>query len=951
MLTVVIRKIFRTKWLTLCLLVGALLATSLLCTIPIYTHGVLQKMLTRDLQDYQVQSSIYPGRFLIKAYNMTSRSLENGYSNAAYVRFDEQVKNEIMPKYEVPVLLSMQSLKVNGQYLMREGRETNSQTQFSYSVYASTDFEEHIKIVHGAMMGEQPLDGVIDAMVTESTLIGCHLTIGEVYGLYYDVYESGKATKTQYARVRVAGTFEPADLNDLYWHTGIGSFDKTVVINWDQFDSLYLRQPFTFLGEAAWYYALDYNAFTVENAPVLAAQFTQDVEQFKTRATIGVPALNIIETYADRRETLTFMLWILQIPVLLMLVFYISMISTLIVEHEKNDIAVQRSRGASGLQIVRGYFYQALLMGAAALVCGPVAGLWISRVLGASNGFMEFVSRKALPVLVVPETFIYNGAGFVLFVLTMVLTVARATRANIVTLKRARTRANKKPLWQKLFLDVVFLGLSVYGLSQYAKSRDLLIKNGFSTADVPVEPLLFVISTMFILGCGLLFIRLYPYVVKLLFFIGRRRWPPVMYASLINVARSSGGDRILMLFLVLTVAMGIFSATSARTINRNNEDRLRYSVGADMALKSVWETKNSSAGTSPQEAAQQILPTVDEYIEPPFLPFSQLQGVDQVTKVLMEDNATAMSGGVTQRSVQLMAITPDEFGRVVWSRASLLPHQINEYLNLMSQDKFACYISASLMEKLGARPGDALFIQYGGSNKTIQLTVYGAVDYWVRFNPVKQSARDDDPYLVVANYAYVTSSMRLRPYEVWIKKSEGTSSQDVYDQLNRAGARLIVARDADMDVVRMKNDPLVQGTNGSLTVSFMFTLAISLMGFLIYWILSIKSRTLQFGILRSMGLSKNKLLGMIVWEQILVSAASVFVGVFVGAVASRLFVPLLELAMDASEQVPPYLVVAQMSDLNKIYIFMGIMLVVGLSVLWGIIRSININQALKLGED
>jgi len=131
----------------------------------------------------------------------------------------------------------------------------------------------------------------------------------------------------------------------------------------------------------------------------------------------------------------------------------------------------------------------------------------------------------------------------------------------------------------------------------------------------------------------------------------------------------------------------------------------------------------------------------------------------------------------------------------------------------------------------------------------------------------------------------------------------------------------------------------------------MFTLAISLMGFLIYWILSIKARTLQFGILRSMGLSKNKLLGMIVWEQVLVSAASVFIGVLTGAAASRLFVPLLELTMDANEQVPPYLVVAQMNDLHKIYLFMGVMFVVGLSVLWGIIRSININQALKLGED
>ena len=65
-----------------------------------------------------------------------------------------------------------------------------------------------------------------------------------------------------------------------------------------------------------------------------------------------------------------------------------------------------------------------------------------------------------------------------------------------------------------------------------------------------------------------------------------------------------------------------------------------------------------------------------------------------------------------------------------------------------------------------------------------------------------------------------------------------------------------------------------------------------IIGFLIYWILSIKSRTLQFGILRAMGMSFREIIAMILYEQILVSGVAIIIAVVIGSVASDLFVPL-----------------------------------------------------------
>ena len=155
----------------------------------------------------------------------------------------------------------------------------------------------------------------------------------------------------------------------------------------------------------------------------------------------------------------------------------------------------------------------------------------------------------------------------------------------------------------------------------------------------------------------------------------------------------------------------------------------------------------------------------------------------------------------------------------------------------------------------------------------------------------------------------------------------------------------------EQDIVAKKNDPLLQGMNGAMTLGFIATLAISLAGFFIYWILSIQSRTLQFGILRAMGMSAWRVILMLVFEQIMISGVAIFIGLLVGGVMSQLFVPLLGLVNSAAEQVPPFTVVASRADYFRLYAVVGVMLAAGLALLGVLVRRIKVAQAIKLGED
>ena len=45
-----------------------------------------------------------------------------------------------------------------------------------------------------------------------------------------------------------------------------------------------------------------------------------------------------------------------------------------------------------------------------------------------------------------------------------------------------------------------------------------------------------------------------------------------------------------MIFIILTIAFGIFNAKTARTINTNEQNKISYQSGADIVLMEQWES-------------------------------------------------------------------------------------------------------------------------------------------------------------------------------------------------------------------------------------------------------------------------------------------------------------------------------------------------------------------------
>jgi len=318
--------------------------------------------------------------------------------------------------------------------------------------------------------------------------------------------------------------------------------------------------------------------------------------------------------------------------------------------------------------------------------------------------------------------------------------------------------------------------------------------------------------------------------------------------------------------------------------------------------------------------------------------------------VFRKDKISVRLPGGKSTSAEFMAVVPHEFARTAWFRDDLLPHSWYAYLSLLASSPKAMLVSRSVQEQYDLNQGDSILVSWAGQG-SIEGFVYAFIDYWPSINPRQSSISRAGHQFVVGNYALVEAKMATEPYDVWLHKTRNATSREIFASIEDQEIDIVSIADADQEIIKQKNDPMLQGTNGVLTLGFLVSMAISIAGFIIYWILTLKGRTLQFGIIRAMGLEKGKVSKMLIWEHLLISGTAIILGIAIGRISAWLFVPLIQLVYASAEQVPPFRIIVEPQDFLQIYVIGLLMIVIGIALFRFIIAKLNVHQALKLGEE
>ncbi len=940
MLTLLLRKMQNTKWMVICLLIGFIMATAMTSTIPIYMHASLQRMLIKDMQAYQEDTGEYPGVYAVSKTFMsgTDAARQHDLVLSVYSRAVNRFNSLMVPYLN-------HKCSTFDTYLYFSNLDTGNGDVALVKLGGMTELENHISFTSGRMYEPgKDADGVYEVICTERALQVSQIDMGTVY----EVKNLLNADNPDTVKIKVVGVFEPLSDTDTFWSEGMTNYDNAFFADFETVISDIIMTGVVNLNSVDCRIIIDYQNLDMNVIEHVRSSFESQKEQYKEEATtFTVPAQEILESYAGKASSLRYIMLMLDIPVVLMLVFYLFMVSQLNIESERNEIAMLKSRGASSWQVLRIYAYETLILGAVSAIVGPFVGLGLCNILGVSNGFLEFVNRPALHAKLSLAPFVYALIAVAVFFVTTLVPIIPASRVSIVAHKQSKAHEQKKPFWQRCFLDVAFIVLPVVWLWWYNRVNENLISLGVVDTSATMNPLMFAASTVFILGAALFCVRIYPYFIRLIYLIGRKKWSPAAYISLNNIGRSSTGrEKFIMIFLILTVALGIFSANTARAINRNTEERIRYNLGADAVITEAWKT--SRVRVTDEETGEES--TTTQYTEPEFERYSTLPGVKLATPVLQRDSVQLRYDDSSTPEVHIMAIIPDQFAQVAWFRSDLLPAHINRYINALSECQDGIIVSKSYADKTELKLGDVVEVKWARNN-WFETTVVAIVEYWPSLNPYEKGASGEYRDFAVLNYDYVNIMTVTEPYEVWLDLEDDADIAELYNAVSERG---IVATRLDVAsqlIISSKTDAVLQGVNGALTLGFITIMTMCFIGFLIYWILSIKGRTLQFGILRAMGMSFREIISMIIYEQVLVSGVSIFLSIIIGGIASDIFVPLFQVLYNVTDQVPPFRVVSQRSDYFKLYAIVLVMLVVGFIVIARLIKQININKALKLGED
>ncbi len=951
MIRIMLQKLLHKKWMVISLLIGNILLVAVAVSHPMYKEASLQRMLTDEFTTYLGDENENPAKLTLTGRVRKSSGkvdYQRTWELAESICRQLDVTESLRVRYDSLVASTVTSL------MEREDAEKDKK----YIIGALHGLPEHAKVVNGRMYSDViPEDGVIEAVVTMSGFVNMDLLPDET--LEFSFLKDADGNKL---RVRVVGVITNALASDDYWVNSPNTFQKSLLISPAVFEELFINGGKRFEYNTEWNIFFDYSKVSTEQVSALAGKTAQLAEENNSSyGKMELPVyLELLEEYLAKEKKIEVTLSILQVPVLVLLCAFLFMISRQMTEMEQSEISLLKSRGASKGQIFRLYLMQSSFLALISMVIGVPLGSFICRALGSANAFLEFVQRRPLEIEYTATVFQYAFAAVLISILMTVLPAMKQSGISIVRQKQSKAWV-KKPLWQKLGLDIILFGVSIYGYYNFTRQKEQLQEAVISGE--ALDPLLFLTSSLFILGAALLALRILPLIVKLVYRLGRKHWKPAGYASFLEIIRTGGRQYFIMAFLMLTVALGIFNTTVARTILENAEHNLAYMTGADLVIQEKW--KNN-------ELMVRMDPTVQlRYTEPDYGKYGQIDGINAMAKVYIspkENNVLSLvdNFGVYRKgdnlsissALTVYGIETKDFGKTTSLPDGLLPEHYYTYLNALAKNPNGALVSSNIRDMYGYEIGDTITFdnrnhEFSNGQK-ITVEICGFMDYFPGYVPdvsvvgADQEVRTVDLYFIVTPLSLIQKNWGVTPYEIWFDVEDTTAFYKFAEENELQLEKLV---DMEAEIIEIKNDTIFQGTSGILTMSFIVILILCSAGYLIYWVLSIRSRELLFGIFRAMGMSRGEILRMLINEQIFSSFLSILCGAGIGVVASRLFVPMIQLAYSAADQVLPMKLLTRQSDMVRLFGIIAVVLVVCLFILARQVFKMKIAQALKLGED
>ncbi len=949
-----LKRLWVHRGLVACLLLGLAAAVALSVAVPMYADGVNYNLLNASLASTAAESRLPSFTFLFSYVGAWHEPITLDQYHPVDTYLSEPAVGALGLPLRAGIAGLTRYVSTDGLQLYPSGQINRSQRLEVVKLAYVSDIYDHVQVIDGSLPATASQAESIEVMASLKMANDLGLQVGKNYLLYQSGQDGHPPVQLA---VRLVGVWAPTNPSSEFWFYPPESFEKRLLVSENTFfESVAESLPLP-ISDAVWRLSFDGSAVHSEDVPGLLARIGRvqnQVAGLLPYTTLDSSPAQALRQYRNQALTLSGTLFVFSAPVLALILYFLGLVASMLVARQRSEIAVLRSRGASRRWVVAIYLLEWAALGGVSMAIGAWLSTWLAYLVSRVQSFLDFSLTGGLNIRLGLNSLVFGAVVVVLAVIFSVWPAWQAGRDTIVSYKQEQARAQRKPLWQRAYLDMLLFLPALYGLYTLSQSsnQDTLRVLGRSLGKInPFEnPLLFMLPTLFILAASLLVARLLPKLLAGLAWLAARFPWSVPVLSLRQLSRSSGSHMGPLVLMVITLSLAAFVASMAHTFDRALEDSIYYQVGADLNLVESGEYTGDTGSDQPgPPGAPPQTPTVpsDEPAVWNLLPVSDhlgLPGVQAAARVGRYE-AELQVGGRRNRG-RLIGLDRTDFPNVAFFRDDFAPEPLVGLMNRLALEPAALLVDRSTWERLNLSPGDQvqLGITFSGERSTLSFKAAGILDYFPSLYPSEGS-------FFIGNLDYIFESFGgLLPYDVWLRTLPGTDTGEVVRGLNRMGVVVLRTQDVRQTLEQAYTNPSRQGVLGLLSTGFLAASLLTVIGFLVYALLSFHQRFIQLGVLRAIGLSVSQMGAVLALEQSLLVFAGIAAGTGIGILAAYLFIPYLPMVVGAQADILPSVVQIAWSDILRIYAVFGAMFALGVGATLASLRKMKLFQAVKLGE-
>jgi putative ABC transport system permease protein len=943
--------------LALAVVLGLVVAVGLAVSLPLYADAVNYRVLQEQLgtDDVAAAGQRSPFAFMF----MYMGGLDGALEWVDTEPLDDYVRNRAPGDLGMPRKLGVRYFGSDKLSLYPNDPTAyggNQKPLEWISLGTATDLDRHIKLVEGvpATPAAPSPDSAIEAIAHEELVTRLGLQAGETYILLDRSGALGKGRPIQIP-VRITGVWTAIDAQDEYWFFRPDALADAFLVPEGTFRDRI--SPF-YSGEiylGVWYLVMDGSEVHADGVGSLVANILraqQTTTGLLPNVQLSISPMEALSKYQESTSWLSVMLYAFSVPILGMVLVFVGLVSGLVAERQRSETAIFRSRGAAIAQVVGITFSEGVLLGAIGLAAGLFLGEWIARLMGHARSFLDFSADANLRVALTAGG-LRLGVGLLgIALLTQMAPSLGNARHTIITYKQDRARVLRPPWWQRTWIDFLLLIPAVYGAYILRRQGSIVLPVvGSQLPNDPFQnPLLFLVPALGIFALTLIMLRVLPPLMSGLAWVVSHTRSIGLLLTARHLSRTYSSYTAPLILLVLTLSLSAYTASLAETMDNHTYEQQAYAVGADMMLDEIGASTaagsfdfNAPAAGSQDTSAASTIPEA----EWEFLPVSEhlkIPGIQAATRV----GRYAASVDAAGRSVKAHFIGVDrvEFSQVANWRRDYASSDLGTLMNALALAPNGVLVPSDFLSEYNYQVGDRLRVSpsASGHGANMDMKIVGTFRLFPTWYP------DDGP-LFVGSLDYFFDRLGLQvPYEVWVKHRPGYPSHQIAAGVRDLGMKLIDWESAPLRIGQELNRPERQGLFGFLSVGFAAAALLTVLGFLLYAFFSFRRRFVELGVLRAVGLSVSQMTVLLASELALLIVTGVAAGTLLGAAASELFIPFLQVGAGAAARVPPFVVIIAWPTILRIYGLMGALFVITLVLLAVLLLRMRIFQAVKMGE-